>query len=172
LATSGEMIYRLIEFWQYKLFSENLISEKQLSVYLNSLCEIAELEFLSRLPRRGTAKSIISFIAKIGIQYGVNYDAEYLAKRWKKIFVDSRYISLAEATGIISKRDKNRCQYCPRMDNLQIHHVIPKDRKKYCGADSYYNLTLACKKCNIEISNTIVLPQNWWELHPESKFAP
>ena len=164
------MTNRLSTFWNYKIFSETLLSAKQKNTFLNSLCEIAELEFLSRLPRGVTERKIISFIEKIGKQYGVTYDAEYLAKRWNKLFGSVRFRSTAEANNIITLRDKKKCQYCNRIDKLEIHHVIPQDKKKYRGVDSYYNLVLACERCNKEILNNIVLPQNWWVLHPDSKY--
>ena len=35
-------------FWKYKIFTETLLSEDQENAFLNVLCEIAELEFLSQ----------------------------------------------------------------------------------------------------------------------------
>jgi hypothetical protein len=165
------MTKKLATFLNYKIFSESLFSDKQKINYLNSLCEIAELEFLSRLPRGVTDKEINSFIQKAGKQYGIVYDADYLAMRWKKLFGSEIFRSAAEANKVIFSRDKNKCQYCNRNEKLEVHHVIPKDKKKYRGVDSYYNLVLACERCNKEILNNIVLPQNWWDLHSDSRYS-
>lgn len=165
------MTSKLLEFWHYKLVSESLLSDGQKTSFLNSLCEVAELEFLSRLPRDFTEKKIVSYIEKVGNQYGVKFDNSYLAMRWNKLFRSELFHSVAEGSNRIRARDKNKCQYCNRTDKLEIHHVIPRDKKKYRGVDSYYNLVLACERCNKEISNIIALPQNWWDIHPESKYS-
>lgn len=166
------MYNKFVEFFNYKLFSEQLLTERQRDNFLNLICEVAELEFLAKLPRNFKEKEILSYIDKLRLKYNVKYNSRYLTTRWEKIFKNNLYKSTLDANIIILKRDKKICQYCNRTNNLQIHHVIPKDEKKYRGADSYYNLVLACEQCNIGISNTIVLPRNWWLLHSDSKYAP
>ena len=159
-------------FLNYKLYVENLTTEKETTKFLKSICEIAELEFLSILPRNIKPNQLESYIEKINLKFGTHYDSKYLKMRWQKIFKDHLYKSKSEAGPIIVKRDKYICQYCSRVNKLEIHHVIPIDAKKYRGVNSYYNMVLACKKCNLEISNSIRLPKNWWELHPDSKHRP
>jgi len=163
---------KLLEFWDYKLFIEQLNNEKHRNSFINMLCEVAELEFLSKLPREIGEDKLISYINKMNAKYNAQYDSHYLKERWVKIFKSQLYNSVTEAVLIILKRDKNKCQYCNRINKLQIHHVIPKDEKRYRGVNSYYNLVVACEQCNHEISNAIYIPQNWWHLHPESKHCP
>lgn len=162
---------KFLEYWHYKVFVEELITLKHKRQYLNSICEIAELEFLARLPRITSRKEIESYLNKITIKFDIVCDVNYLKKRWIKLFKEKIYKSTADARLDILKRDKNKCQYCERTRNLEVHHVIPKDSKKCNGSDSYYNLVLACGGCNKVISNDIVLPRNWWLLHSESRHS-
>ena len=47
----------------------------------------------------------------------------------------------------ILKRDNNTCQYCGKSKSeITIDHVLPKDKG---GNDSWNNLVVACKRCNI-----------------------
>ena len=59
----------------------------------------------------------------------------------------SRIISHKPSKGMIYKRDDNKCQYCGSTRHLTIDHVIPKSKG---GDDSWFNLTLACSKCNVK----------------------
>lgn len=105
----------------------------------------------------------------ISNQFNIIYDNDYLIARWRKIFKTKTYKGIDNlAVREILLRDNSTCQYCNKRNNLHIHHVIPQHRK-YRGPNSYYNLVTACQKCNSEILNRIVLPRNWWKLHPDSK---
>ena len=42
-------------------------------------------------------------------------------------------------------RDNNKCQYCGRVNNLTIDHIIPKSRG---GKDTWSNVTVSCVRCN------------------------
>jgi len=45
----------------------------------------------------------------------------------------------------IFKRDGYCCQYCGKVDELTLDHVVPKSRG---GKSNWDNLTTACKRCN------------------------
>ncbi|WP_138993053.1 HNH endonuclease [Larkinella sp. C7] len=45
----------------------------------------------------------------------------------------------------IFKRDGNRCQYCGKLEDLTLDHVLPKSRG---GKTNWDNLITACKRCN------------------------
>lgn len=163
---------RLEIFWNYLKFVENLTDEQSVNSRLGSLCEIAELKFLARLPRNLKPQQLISYIETMSRKFDADYDGFYLVKRWQKIFIENQFSSNLDAWPIISERDRHICQYCIGTLNLEAHHVIPSDRNKYGGLNSTNNLVLACKPCNIKISNSIRLPRNWWQLHPDSRNKP
>jgi len=49
-------------------------------------------------------------------------------------------------------RDSGRCVKCGSKENLEFDHIIPHSKG---GANSYRNLQILCKICNIEKSNKI-----------------
>ena len=49
-------------------------------------------------------------------------------------------------------RDRGRCVKCGSQENLEFDHIIPFSKG---GANTYRNLQILCKKCNIEKSNKI-----------------
>lgn len=49
-------------------------------------------------------------------------------------------------------RDSGRCVKCGSQENLEFDHIIPFSKG---GANTYRNLQILCKKCNIEKSNKI-----------------
>ncbi len=49
-------------------------------------------------------------------------------------------------------RDLGRCVKCGSQENLEFDHIIPFSKG---GANTYRNLQILCKKCNIEKSNKI-----------------
>jgi 5-methylcytosine-specific restriction endonuclease McrA len=51
---------------------------------------------------------------------------------------------------MIYKRDNYTCQYCGATKHLTIDHVVPKSKG---GGDTYFNLVVACSKCNIKKSD-------------------
>jgi len=61
------------------------------------------------------------------------------------IFIKHSKIPLTRKN--ILKRDNNTCQYCGKSKSeITIDHVLPKDKG---GNDSWNNLVVACKRCNI-----------------------
>ena len=54
----------------------------------------------------------------------------------------------------ILKRDNNTCQYCGKSKSeITIDHVLPKDKG---GNDSWNNLVVACKRCNMIKGNYLL----------------
>jgi hypothetical protein len=49
-------------------------------------------------------------------------------------------------------RDGGKCVKCGSQENLEFDHIIPISRG---GANTYRNLQILCKKCNLEKSNKI-----------------
>ncbi len=49
-------------------------------------------------------------------------------------------------------RDAGRCVKCGSQENLEFDHIIPFSKG---GANTYRNLQILCKKCNIDKSNKI-----------------
>lgn len=54
----------------------------------------------------------------------------------------------------ILKRDRHRCRFCGRGDNLQVHHLIPR---KYGGVHDDANLVSTCRHCHGAIDRVIDL---------------
>jgi 5-methylcytosine-specific restriction endonuclease McrA len=55
--------------------------------------------------------------------------------------------------GMIYKRDNHTCQYCGSKKRLTIDHVIPKSKG---GKDTWENMVVACSRCNIKKSDTLL----------------
>ena len=54
----------------------------------------------------------------------------------------------------ILKRDNNICQYCGKnKSEITIDHVLPKDKG---GNDTWNNLVVACKRCNMIKGNYLL----------------
>ena len=54
----------------------------------------------------------------------------------------------------ILKRDNNICQYCGKnKSEITIDHILPKDKG---GNDSWNNLVVACKRCNMIKGNYLL----------------
>lgn len=49
-------------------------------------------------------------------------------------------------------RDAGKCVKCGSQEHLEFDHIIPFSKG---GANTYRNLQILCKKCNIEKSNKI-----------------
>ena len=49
-------------------------------------------------------------------------------------------------------RDSGKCVKCGGQESLEFDHIIPFSKG---GANTYRNLQILCKKCNIEKSNKI-----------------
>ena len=65
----------------------------------------------------------------------------------------SRIVSHKPSRSMIYKRDNNTCQYCGSRKNLTIDHIIPKSKG---GGDNWFNLTLACSRCNTKKGNKLL----------------
>jgi hypothetical protein len=57
-----------------------------------------------------------------------------------------------EVLDMVWNRDSGKCVQCGSQENLEFDHIIPFSKG---GANSYRNLQLLCKKCNLEKSNKI-----------------
>lgn len=67
----------------------------------------------------------------------------------------------------IMRRDGYRCQYCGcKTKELTLDHIIPKSRG---GADTWDNLTTACKKCNNKKGNRTPEEAGMKLLNPPSR---
>ena len=54
----------------------------------------------------------------------------------------------------ILKRDNNTCQYCGKnKSEITIDHILPKDKG---GNDSWNNVVVACKRCNMIKGNYLL----------------
>ena len=54
----------------------------------------------------------------------------------------------------ILKRDDNTCQYCGKnKSEITIDHILPKDKG---GNDTWNNLVVACKRCNMIKGNYLL----------------
>ena len=54
----------------------------------------------------------------------------------------------------ILKRDNNTCQYCGKnKSEITIDHILPKDKG---GNDTWNNLVVACKRCNMIKGNYLL----------------
>lgn len=162
---------KLTNLYNYHYLIANLGDVKSQSQVLCELCEVAELEFISKGLRGLSANQVEEYAKLQSKKHDIPLDAAYLSRRWHKLYKKKIYKDISAAVQDIFKRDNHTCQYCSAKTSLHIHHVIPKDEKQYGGPDSYFNLVLACDKCNVKISNNIIIPRNWWTLHPESHYA-
>jgi 5-methylcytosine-specific restriction endonuclease McrA len=142
-------------------------SKNDLSSLVAEVCECHELRLLAKYHFVRTQDEFQNTLLRdcsIAID---TVQSQYLTRRWEKFYgqkIRKSGLSLHQAAA----RDGRYCQYCLRRNcPLEVHHVIPREKK---GSDSPSNLVLACPKCNKQISATIALPRNWWELHPESVF--
>jgi len=68
------------------------------------------------------------------------------------IYIKHSKISLTRKN--ILKRDNNTCQYCGKnKSEITIDHILPKDKG---GNDSWNNLVVACKRCNMIKGNYLL----------------
>jgi 5-methylcytosine-specific restriction endonuclease McrA len=134
---------------------------------LRNICEREELLFLAQHHFVGSDNELRNVLAR---DAGIAADSEqskYLVGRWRKLFGAS-LIEQRPSVRELQERDGVGCQYCLlRSSRFEVHHVIPQEKH---GKDSPFNLVLTCPACNKRISNNIVIPRNWWFLHPESRF--
>ena len=71
-----------------------------------------------------------------------------------------------------SRKNKGACVYCGSDQTLTTDHVIPISRWRELRIkrrvlDNPSNKVIACRPCNAEKGR--MLPQEWFELHPEYK---
>ncbi len=64
--------------------------------------------------------------------------------------VDGRPVPMTPVYRAVMFRDGGSCILCGSTEALQFDHIIPRDKG---GADSYGNLRVLCRKCNIRKSN-------------------
>ena len=50
----------------------------------------------------------------------------------------------------VLERDGWRCQWCGRMENLQVHHILQRSR---LGDDAAENLVTLCAECHHRVHN-------------------
>lgn len=62
----------------------------------------------------------------------------------------SRTMANLPTRPLIYKRDGYECQYCGRLTELTIDHVIPSSKG---GKDTWENMVTACLKCNLKKGN-------------------
>ncbi|MEP0813034.1 MAG: HNH endonuclease [bacterium] len=129
--------------------------------------ELLFLASLRYLPNRHKVKGTIINLCD---KYSLKLDPDYYSERWDKLYSSKarcKFTNSVKTSVII--RDRNQCQYCNAKRYIEVHHVLPYSVGK---TNSIWNLVCACRKCNKEISSNIVLPLNWWLLHPESRNGP
>lgn len=74
-------------------------------------------------------------------------------KKWKSISCQ------------VFKRDNYTCQYCGLMNgNLEVDHIVPFSKG---GSDELFNLTTACKRCNIQKKDKSVVEFKKWKYERE-----
>jgi len=135
--------------------------------FLKYHSEILELRFISQFYNLKNNSELHFRINVLNSKYNIDMDSNYLGLRWNKFYSNDNSSPFSDdiKTQILT-RDGGKCCYCGYSKNIEIHHVIPQ---KLNGSNSKYNLVCTCSKCNKEIGSNIILPKNWWTLHPESK---
>ena len=134
--------------------------------YIRCRIELNELLFLSTYHFLSNHSEFFSQIERKNRSVGSDLDARYLAGRWEKMYSKpNRNKFNDELKSLIFVRDDGHCSYCNSSKKIEIHHVIPRAKN---GSNSHFNLVCACQKCNRSIGDTLLLPFNWFELHPES----
>jgi hypothetical protein len=139
-------------------------SNKSVRLWLAEVCEIEELRALAGFAEGARTKG--DFVAILKRNKLAHEKIEYLIGRWEKIYKNPAPPNIC--LDKIKQRDGARCIYCFGQNYLEVHHVVPKAQG---GADSEWNYVLACAKCNKRILQNIVLPRNWFSLHPDSHFS-
>jgi len=135
--------------------------------YIKNQLEIFELKLISSYYYLRNKDECASKIELINNKYSITLQTQYFATRWDKFYSSSQNKVFDDRIkSYILNRDNCTCSYCNFTRNLQIHHVIPQDEH---GSHSQYNLVSACQDCNSSIGDTIKIPNNWWQLHPESR---
>lgn len=133
-------------------------------------CEHDELLLISKLHYLPNAEAVKNEFSRYRSRISGLIDPDYLASRWAGFYSSQNAKgSVAEIETHIINRDKNTCQYCGSVKKIHLHHVIPVKRM---GPNSTTNIVCACESCNLAISTHIVLPVNWWDIHPESRNNP
>lgn len=62
----------------------------------------------------------------------------------------SRTMANLPTRPLIYKRDDYECQYCGKLTELTIDHVIPSSKG---GKDTWENMVTCCLKCNLKKAN-------------------
>ena len=135
---------------------------------IRAICEREELLFLARYHHARSVREVKNALLRdLGGELGSEQVA-YILRRWKKLFGAAGRVGALSANELCD-RDGLGCQYCLlRSPDYEVHHVIPREKH---GTNSPWNLVLTCRACNRSILNGIVIPRNWWILHPESRFS-
>ena len=82
----------------------------------------------------------------------INFEMPEVIKLRNYIYIKRSKIPLTRKN--LLKRDKGTCQYCGKSQGeVTIDHVVPKHKG---GVDSWTNLVVACKKCNMNKGNYLL----------------
>lgn len=86
------------------------------------------------------------------------------------ITIPFKAVNKKPSRSMIYKRDNHTCQYCGSKKRLTIDHVVPKSKG---GKDTWENMVVACSKCNLKKSDTL-LEQTGMKLFriPKAPFNP
>ncbi|MGB3480330.1 MAG: HNH endonuclease [bacterium] len=135
------------------------------SKFLLEAIEIEELKLIGSYYMLNHQREFHNEILRLNNKYHTNLDPYYFEKRWNKFYAatqNNKFDDMIKRQ--IIHRDQSQCCYCYFTEKLEVHHVLPQEKN---GSHSVYNLVTACEKCNRSIGANIVIPQNWWSLHPE-----
>jgi len=80
----------------------------------------------------------------------VRAEFEYPSVIRLKRYIRLPYQEITPTRRNILRRDKMRCQYCGKPQELTVDHILPRSRG---GQDTWVNLTTACTKCNQKKGN-------------------
>jgi DNA-directed RNA polymerase subunit RPC12/RpoP len=69
------------------------------------------------------------------------------------ITIPFKVMNKKPSRSMIYKRDDHTCQYCGSKKRLTIDHVVPKSKG---GKDTWENMVVACSRCNIKKSDTLL----------------
>jgi hypothetical protein len=64
--------------------------------------------------------------------------------------IDGKPVPMTPVLRAVMYRDQGRCALCGSRDDLQFDHILPRS---HGGADSYGNLRVLCRSCNLRKSD-------------------